>query len=374
MSARGGWIALAGLVRKELRQVRADRRMIPVLVVAPILQLFIFGYAATLDVTRARVVVVDADGSPASRALAGRVAASDSFALAGHAVTADEAEGWLRAGRADLALSVPAGYGEDLAAGRDAAVQLVVDGTESTTASIGIAGASGLLAAGAAQPAGGDAAAGGVEVRRLVLYNPDFRSRLFMVPGILAIVLMIVTLMATAMAVVKEKEIGTFEMLAVTPVSRPVLLAGKLLPFVAFGLLDGALVLLVSRWWFEVPIRGSVWLLLGVAFPWMLCTLGLGLLVSTVSRTQQQAMLTALFLVMLPLIYFSGFVFPIETMPRAVQPLTEADPLKHLMLVLRGVMLRGAGWAELRRPILSLAALGTATFGASVALFQKRLA
>ena len=195
-----------------------------------------------------------------------------------------------------------------------------------------------------------------------------------MVPGVLAIVLLIVTLIATAMAVVKEKELGTFEMLAVTPVTRSTLLAGKLLPFAAFGLLDSVLVLLLSRYWFEVPMRGSVLLLLGVAFPWVLCTLGLGLLVSTVSRTQQQAMMTALFLVMLPLIYFSGFVFPIESMPRLVQPFTEADPLKHLMLVLRGVMLRGAGLADLWPPILKLAAIGGVTFAAAVALFRKRLA
>ena len=372
MNAPRGLIALRGLVLKELRQVRADPRMIPVLVVAPILQLLIFGYAATMDVTRARVVVVDRDGSPASRALAARLGASDSFEVAGRADTADLAERRLLEGRADLSLTVPAGYGRGLAAGGDVGVQFLVDGTESTTASVGIAGATGLLGALAAGEGGGPA--GGVEVRRLVLYNPDFRSRFFMVPGVLAIVLLIVTLVATAMAVVKEKELGTFEMLAVTPVSRLTLLAGKLLPFAAFGLLDSVIVLLISRYWFDVPVRGSVLLLLGVAFPWVLCTLGLGLLVSTISRTQQQAMMTALFLVMLPLIYFSGFVFPVESMPEAVQPLTELDPLKHLMLVLRGTMLRGAGLRELWPPIAKLAAVGAVTFGGAVALFRKRLA
>ncbi len=377
VSRGGAGIALRGLVRKELRQIRADRRMIPVLVIAPVLQFFIFGYAATMDVTRARVAMVDRDGSPASRALAARIRASDSFELAGYAATADDAEARLLGGSADMAVHVPAGHGRELAAGRGAEVQVVVDGTESTTATIGIAGAAGLLGSLAAQGAGGridDAGPAGVEVRRLVLYNPDFRSRLFMVPGMLAIVLLIVTLIATAMAVVKEKELGTFEMLAVTPVMRSTLLAGKLLPFAVFGLLDSVLVLLLSRYWFEVPMRGSVLLLLGAAFPWVLCTLGLGLLVSTVSRTQQQAMMTALFLVMLPLIYFSGFVFPIESMPVLVQPFTEADPLKHLMLVLRGVMLRGAGLAELWPPIAKLAVIGAITFGAAVAMFRKRLA
>lgn len=377
---RGAGVALRGLVAKELRQIRADPRMIPVLVVAPILQLFIFGYAATMDVTRARVSVLDRDGSRESRELGSRLGASESFELLGRVPTVDAAEALLERGAADLALVIPAGHGRAVSVGDAAEVQLVVDGTESTSASIGIAGATGLVRSLALEapsgPLGIEATdvPSGLEVRRQVLYNPDFRSRLFMVPGVLAVVLLIVTLIATAMAVVKEKELGTFEMLVVTPVSRATLLAGKLLPFAGFGLLDSVLVLLVSRYWFEVPLRGSALLLLGVAFPAVLCTLGLGLLVSTVSRTQQQAMMTALFLVMLPLIYFSGFVFPIESMPAWVRPLTEVDALTHLLRVLRGVMLRGAGLAELWPAILKLTAIGVVTFAASVALFQKRLA
>lgn len=375
-------VPLGGLVRKELRQIRADPRMIPILVVAPLLQLVIFGYAATMDVTRARVAVLDHDASPESRELANRFAASDSFQLAGHVADGAAAEALLAAGRADLALIVPARWGRDLAAGAPAEVQLLVDGTESTSASIGISGATGLLASLAREVAArrlaqADAEAqppGGVEVRRLVLYNPDFKSRFFMVPGILAVVLLIVTMIATSMAVVREKELGTFEQLVVTPVTRPTLLAGKLLPFAAFGLLDGALVLLVSRWWFEVPLRGSALFLMGAAVPFVLCTLGLGLLVSTVSRTQQQAMMTAVFIVILPMIYFSGMVFPIESMPAVVQPFTEAVALKHLLLVLRGVMLRGAGLAELWPAVAKLAAIGVGTFALAATLFQKRLA
>ena len=373
-----GLVALRGLIRKEFRQIRADRAMIPVLVLAPILQLFIFGYAATMDVTRARVAVLDLDDSPESRTLEGRLAASDSFEVTAQVQTAEAAETLLQGSQADLAFVIPAGHGEAVTRGEPAEVQLLVDGTESTSASIGIAGAGGLIGALAAEAEARKAFSVGpppsVEVRRQVLYNPDFKSRFFMVPGMLAIVLLIVTLIATAMAVVKEKELGTFEMLVVTPVSRATLLAGKLLPFAAFGLLDSILVLLVSRFWFEVPLRGSALLLLAVAVPSVLCTLGLGLLVSTISRTQQQAMMTALFLVMLPLIYFSGFVFPIESMPRLVQPLTEADALTHLLIVLRGVMLRGAGVVELWPAIAKLTAIGAVTFAVSVALFQKRAA
>jgi len=371
-------VPLRGLMRKELRQIRSDRVMIPVLVLAPVLQLFIFGYAATMDVTRARVAVLDLDRTPESRAVAERLGASDSFELTARVPTAAAAEALLARGKADLAFIIPAGLGQAMSASEPAEVQLLVDGTESTSASIGIAGAStliqGLAAEGEARRAAElESARASVEVRRQVLYNPDFKSRLFMVPGVLAVVLLIVTLMATAMAVVKEKELGTFEMLVVTPVTRSILLAGKLIPFAIFGLLDSVLVLLVSRFWFQVPLRGSALLLLGAALPTLLCTLGLGLLVSTISRTQQQAMVTALFLVMLPLLYFSGFIFPIESMPRLVQPVTEVDALTHLLEILRGVMLRGAGLGELWLSLAKLTAIGAITFAASVALFRKRL-
>lgn len=371
-------VPLRGLMLKELRQIRSDRAMIPVLLVAPVLQLLIFGYAATMDVTRARVAVLDLDRTPESRAMGERLGASDSFELAARVPTAAAADALLERGKADLAFVIPAGLGQAMSAGEPAAVQLLVDGTESTSASIGITGATTLIEALAAEAGArrGDEVQPprpSVEVRRQVLYNPDFKSRFFMVPGVLAVVLLIVTLMATAMAVVKEKELGTFEMLVVTPVTRSILLAGKLIPFAVFGLVDSILVVLVSRFWFEVPLRGSTLLLLGSALPALLCTLGLGLLVSTISRTQQQAMVTALFLVMLPLLYFSGFIFPIESMPRLVQPVTEVDALTHLLEILRGVMLRGAGLAELWPSLAKLTAIGAITFAAAVAFFQKRL-
>ncbi len=372
-----GLVALRGLVLKELRQIRADPRMIPVLVVAPVLQLLIFGYAANLDVATSRVAVVDQDGTAESRALAARFAGSSSFERVATLGDASTAEAMLARGEADLALVVPAGF----ARSRDgAAVQLVVDGADSTSAQIGLSSALGLLRAIGAEAAARASAAGGaepapsVEVRTTVLYNPEFRSRWFMIPGVLALVLLVVTLIATSMAVVREKELGTFELLAVSPVSRATLLAGKLVPFAAFGLLDTALVLAVSTSWFGVPLRGSVLLLLLATFPFVLCTLGLGLLVSTISSTQQQAMMTGVFLVMLPLVYFSGFIFPVESMPRLVRPLTELDPLRHLLLVLRGVMLRGVGAAELWAPIAKLAAIGIGVFVAAAAAFRKRAA
>ncbi len=361
------WIALRGLAVKELRHVRHDPRMLVVLVVAPIVQLLIFGYAANLDVASARVVVVDEDRSAASRGLAHAFGASPSFELAGEASDAAAAEARLARGEADLALSVPRGFGTALRRGDGATLQLTVDGADSVAAQISISAAAGLVAGGAGVPAA-------IELRRSVLYNPEFRSRWFLVPGVLAMILLVVMTVATSMAVVREKEMGTFELLAVSPVSRATLLAGKLLPFAAIGLVDAILVLVVSRCWFGVPLRGSAALLIAAAFPFGLCALGFGLLVSTASRTQQQALMTSVFLVMFPMIYFSGFVFPVESMPPGVWVLAELDPLRHLLLVLRGVMLRGVGAAGIAAPVAKLAVLGTGVFALSVALFRKRVA
>lgn len=361
-----GAVALRGLVVKELRHIRHDPRMCVVLVVAPIVQLLIFGYAANLDVASARVVVVDQDRTEASRSFVSRFAASPSFELLGAAPDATAAEALLARGEADLALTVPAGLGQALGRGEEVALQLAADGADSVASQISIAAATGLVAS-----VSGPVPV--VDVRSRVLYNPEFRSRWFLVPGVLALILLVVMTIATSMAVVREKEMGTFELLAVSPVSRTTLLVGKLLPFAVFGLVDSILVLLVSRLWFGVPLRGSAVLLLAATSPFALCALGLGLLVSTVSRTQQQAMMTSVFLVMFPMIYFSGFVFPVESMPRAVAPLAELDPLRHLLLVLRGVMLRGSGLAGIAAPVGMLAALGVAVFALAVALFRKRV-
>ncbi len=360
------WVALRGLVVKELRHVRHDPRMLVVLVVAPIVQLLIFGYAANLDVASARVVVVDEDRSARSRALARAFGASPSFELLGGAADAAAAEARLARGEADLALAIPRGFGTALERGEGATLQLTVDGADSVAAQISISAAAGLVAGGAGAP--------GIELRRSVLYNPEFRSRWFLVPGVLAMILLVVMTLATSMAVVREKEMGTFELLAVSPVSRATLLAGKLLPFAAIGLVDAILVLAVSRFWFGVPLRGSAVLLLAATFPFGLCALGLGLLVSTASRTQQQALMTSVFLVMFPMIYFSGFVFPVESMPPGVWVLAELDPLRHLLLVLRGVMLRGVGPGAIAAPVVKLVVLGAGVFALAVALFRKRVA
>jgi ABC-2 type transport system permease protein len=378
-----GAVALRGLVRKELRQVRGDRRMLQILVVAPVIQLFVFAYAANLDVATTKVAVLDRDRSPESRALAARVRASDQLELVGEVGSDAEAEAWIGRGDAEIVVSVPAGYGRALASDDgETSVQLMIDGSNSVPASVGGTAVTGLVQRLARRVGEERLARLGAEapdlpaslaVRTRVLYNPELRSRLFLVPGILGTILMLVTLIATSMAIVRERELGTLEQLVVTPVSRPVLVAGKLIPFALFGFVDSTAVLAIAHFWFKVPLEGSVVLLLASVVPFLLSTLGLGLIVSTISRTQQQAMMTAVFFVMLPMIYLSGFVFPIESMPALIQPVTLVVPLRHFLVVVRAVMLKGAGLHELAVPLLQMTALGLVIFGSAVALFRKRV-
>lgn len=369
---------MGGLVRKEFIQIRSDRKLLPVLTIMPLIQLMIFSYAANLDVARARVVILDDDRTPASRALSSAVAAGDSFEWVGNVRQGGDLLTAIDQGRAEMGLSIPAGFGKALEGRGQASVLITADGTDATLAQVGLTAATGLIQRQAVasgveriEKAGGRTP-GTVSIRPLVLYNPDLRSRFFLIPGVLGTVLMVVTMIAASMAIVREKEVGTFEQLLVTPISGTTILAGKLIPFAVIGFLDALIVIGISHFWFGLPFRGSAFLLLANVPGFLLCTLGLGLLISTISRTQQQATMTAMFLVMLPMIYLSGFVFPVESMPRVIQPITQFVPLRHFLLIVRGVMLKGAGVAELWQPIAKLWALGIGIFTASVLHFNKR--
>jgi ABC-2 type transport system permease protein len=374
-----GLVALAGLVIKELRLMR-DPRMLALLVVAPVFQLVVFTYAANLDVATARVVVLDHDRTPASRALATELTAIPDLELVAWTYDEDEAEKALALGNAELVLVIERGLGRKLARGEVGRVQILVDGVSTVAASTALSAAVGQLQSMglelAAAPAEsyGRRPEGPLLLRSRPLFNPALRSRLYMVPGVLVLVLMIVALVASSISLVQEKELGTLEQVIATPVSRGILIAGKLVPFMAIGFVDSLLVLAVARFWFEVPIRGDLWLLLAAIVPFQLSMLGLGLLVSIVSRTQQQAMLTATFFLMMPMIYFSGFVFPIQSMAAIFRALTEAIPLRHFLEIVRAVMLKGASPDEVRAPLIKLVAEGAFLFALSVALFRKRLA
>jgi ABC-2 type transport system permease protein len=370
---------------KEVLELRQDPRIFAIIFVAPILQLTVLGYAATTDVSNVPIVVVDADRSAASQDLVSRFGAVSTFTIVDVVASVRQVDSYLESGRAWMALSIPAGYGADLGTGRPATVQVLADGSDASSTNIAIGYASNLIAGyaqdlverqGAARgSATGQApGAGGIDPRVRVWFNPTIESRYFMLPGIFALLLLVVTSNLSAMAIVREREVGTLEQLNVTPLGRVQLIAGKLLPYGVIGIIDATIVLAVIIFWFEVPLRGSFWLLVGMSWVYLLTTLGLGLFVSTISRTQQQAMMTLTFFFMTPMMYLSGFIFPIENMPAWIQPVTYLIPLRYFVVVLRGIFLKGVGLETLWPQALALLVWGVAILGLAVLRSNKRLA
>ena len=369
------------VIVKEFLQIRRDRKMIPVIFVAPIVQITVFGFAVNTDVTNVPTVLVDQDRSATSRELVDRFVESGYFEVVGSAERATEVDRWLVTSRAQLGLVIGQGFGAALASARGAAVQLVVDGSDAASANVALGYASSVVrefgalalerrlgAAGAGLPAAGQAAL----VPR-VFYNPDLKSRWFYVPAVLAMILLVMTMLLSAMGVVREKEIGTMEQLIVTPIRPWQLLIGKLFPFAVIGVFQMSLATGVTVWGFGVPLRGSFWVLLGLTALFILSTLGLGLFVSTLVQNQQQAMMAAAFGAMVPMIYLSGLIFPIDNMPPLVQLVTYAIPLRYYAEIIRGVFLRGSGLAVLWPEGLVLLLMGAAIMTAASLRFRKRL-
>ena len=372
--------AILSIIRKEFLQLRRDRRLFPVLFISPVLQLLLLGYAANLDVRDIPSVVCDMDRSASSRAFLDDFVNSGYFSVVARPERMAEIDHYLDNGHASMAFVIPRGFGDKLAGGRQASVLIIADGAESQTATIGVNYAT-MIAGRQAQRIIFDrlerAKGGGVkpvlvnaEVR--VWYNPELRSRNFMVPGVLGLILMIMTISLASMGIVREKEAGTMEQLIVTPIRPYQLIIGKLLPFVFIGLMEATFVLIIARGWFGVPIRGSVALLYVLSLAFMLNTLGIGLFISTISKTQQQAMFTTTFFIM-PMMLLGGFVFPIENMPRFFQVVSHAVPTRYFFVIIRGIMLRGAGWPELWDQAAALLVIGTVLFVLSVLRFRKKL-
>ena len=284
-----------------------------------------------------------------------------------------------------MALAIPARYADDLATGSPASLLIVADGSDASSTNVAMGYASNLIAGYAQdvveqklQTAGpsqnGPPLTPGIEPRVRVWFNPTIESRYFMLPGIFALLLLVVTSNLSSMAIVREREVGTLEQLNVTPLGRAQLILGKLLPYGVIGLIDALIVLVVIVFWFQVPLRGSFWLLVGMSCIYLLTTLGLGLFVSTISRTQQQAMMTSTFFFMTPMMYLSGFIFPIENMPAAIQPLTYLIPLRYFVIILRGIFLKGVGLETLWPQALGLLIWGVVILTLAVLRSSKRLA
>jgi ABC-2 type transport system permease protein len=361
---RAAWRRIVTLVWKEFLELRQDPRLAAVVIVAPIIQLTLLGYAATTDVRDVPVVVVDADRSSASRALLERFAGSRYFNVVDEYLDPDDAGLALEAGTAWIAIIVPRGFGNSLLGSgppSSRTVQILADGTDANSSGQALAYAGGLIAefngtVAALAPAGG--AQAGIQAETRVWYNPELVSKDFMVPGVLALLLLLITTNLSSMAIVREREVGTLEQLNVTPLGRWELILGKLLPYGVIGVIDVFLVVAVAVLWFEVPLRGSPLLLFAGCLTYLLCTLGLGLLISTISATQQQAMMTSTFFFLVPMIYLSGFIFPIENMPPAIQAFTTVIPLRYFLVIVRGIFLKGVGWEVLWSQFAALGAWG----------------
>ena len=385
------WERIGVMLRKEFIQVFREPRMRGLLFIPPLLQLIVFGYAVTLDVDNAKIAWMDNDGTPASRALLARFEGSGRFQVVATPRNEQEVQSILDHGDAHGVVRVLPGFARDLARGQTAEVQVLLDGTNSNTASLVGAYAAGVIAdfsndvspnqAKNAQTiklkvrgpgSASTVMAGGAIPDTRVWFNPDLRSRNYFVPGVAVNILFMITLMLTAQAIIREKEIGTMEQLMVTPMRPIELMLGKTLPFAIVGLVDLVLITAGALLIFRVPFRGSFLLLLFSASIFLMTSLGAGLFLSTISNTQQQANMMSFFFSS-PAFMLSGFNFPIRNMPVSVQYLTYLNPLRYFMEIVRGVFLKGVGVSVLWPQMVALAVYGVLVLWFSAMRFHKSL-
>ncbi|MBI4816463.1 MAG: ABC transporter permease [Deltaproteobacteria bacterium] len=372
---------LRAVMTKELRQAFRDRRMAAILLIAPLLQTTLLGFAVNLDVDRIPTQVSDQDQTPYSRELLAGLLADGTFDEVG---VTDDPERSIARGDATVVLVVPKGLSARVAAGLASEVQILVDGTEPIPAQTAMNVAEqyfriqGVLAARevlmANQRASGALVAlpGSVSLLPRIFYNPSLETTVYMVPGVAAVVLLIVTTVTTAMGIAREKELGTIEQIMVTPIRPSTLLLGKTLPFAGVGLVAAGLVLGLGTNVFGVPIRGSIFALFLSLVVYLLSTLGMGVLISTLARNQQQAILGGFFTIM-PSILLSGFMSPIRNMPEWIQWITWINPVRHFVEILRAILLKGAGLADIVQPLSILALFGATILTLASMRFRKRL-
>ncbi len=368
-------------ILKELLQVKRDKKMLAVIFLAPIIQLIFLGYAANMDVNVIHTTVFDMDKSATSREFIRKFEQSGYFVIDNYAGNYEEVTELLNNGETLVAMVIPGDFEKRIERRETAPLQILFEGSDGNKSSIAlgyiqkvITGFSNSIVSDIRNKLGMKIDLSGSltpEVR--VWYNPEMKTRYFMLPGILALILMITTISLMSMAVVKEREIGTFEQLIVTPVKPGQLIIGKLLPFTIIGFVVLVTVMIVMTLWFGIEIRGSKLFLLFSALLFVLSNLGLGLFVSTISRTQQQAMMASIFVVMMPMIYLSGFAFPIENMPEVIQYITYAIPLRYFITIIRGIVLKGIGFSSLWAEMLILFLMGAGILFLSAIRFRKRL-
>jgi ABC-2 type transport system permease protein len=368
-------------IKKEFLQFKRDPKMFALILLAPVIQLTFLGFAANLDVKLVRTIVFDQDRSATSRDFIERFSSSGYFDIEKYVTSYDQITEAIDAGDAILALVIPDNFEKNIYSRRTASVQAIFNGSDGNTAGI-VAGYSQNIVSSYSQNitvnflnrSGQKLSSLPVispEIR--VWYNPELKTRNFMVPGIFGLLLSLITLILTSLAVVKEKEIGTMEQLIVTPLKPNQIIIGKLVPFVVLAF-TAVIIILVSMWFiFGIPVKGELWFLFFSSLLYILSTLGLGLFVSTISKTQQQAMMISIFAVMMPMIFLSGFAFPIENMPKSIQYISYIVPLRYFNDIIRGVILKGLGFADLWINALFLFVMGIVILFLSSMRFKSRL-
>jgi ABC-2 type transport system permease protein len=367
------------IVRKEFYQIRQDKRMFGVSVIAPILQVFLLGYAATTDIKNSTMVVCDMDKTAESRAFVESFTTSNYFIPKYYVETPNDVGEYIETAKANIALVVPKDFAKKLFSRESAQVQVLLDGTDANTTNILLGYATQIVNSYSRKVLAEYASVqGGMSVPQVVpeprvWFNPDLKSSNFMVPGVVAMVLMIITMTLTSVSVVKEKEIGTLEQILVTPIKSYQLIVGKLIPFVIIGFADTLLVLGIAHYWFEVPLAGSLALLFGLSALFLLTTLGLGLFISTIAKSQGQAMMIAQFFFFMPFLFLSGFTFPIANMPEWIQYLTYFIPLRYFLDIVRGIFLKGTDLSHLWTQAAALLAFGVIILTLSVKRFRRTL-
>jgi drug efflux transport system permease protein len=367
------------IVRKEFYQIRQDKRMMAVSLLAPILQVLLLGYAATTDIKYSDLVVCDMDKTSESRALITSFTNSNYFVEKYAIDVLTDVDHYIDQGKATVALVIPKGFGDKILGRQPAPVQMIFDGSDANTANT-LLGYSTQIVGSYSQKiiASYSTMLRGVRIARIlpeprVWFNPDLKSQNFMVPGVVALVLLIITMTLTSLGIVKEKEIGTLEQLLVTPMKPYQLILGKLIPFIMIGAVDMVIVLSIARFWFDVPLQGSLVLLFGLSGLFILTTLGLGVFVSTIAKSQQQAMLIAQFFFFMPFMFLAGFAFPIENMPEVIQWFSYLIPLRYFLVIVRGIFLKGTSLTELWPQGLALLVIGVSVLTLSVMRFRRRL-
>jgi ABC-2 type transport system permease protein len=372
---------LKQMLIKEFIQVFRDKRTRFILIGPPIVQMLVFGYAATFDIHHVSTVVLDFDQSQQSRDLVSRFTSSPYFNVQRQLTRSSQIRELIDSGQATVGIEIDAGFAQKLLKGQTAPVQVIVDATNSNTALIASSYIT-QIALGFAESYQKDRIGRiapqlveqmpSVELEQRPWYNPGLSSRWFFVPGVIGSLTLVLVITLTAFAVVREREIGTLEQIMVTPIRPVEFILGKTVPFFLIGLFDVSLIATVGTFWFQVPFRGHISVLFTGAVLFIICMLGMGLLISTISATQQQAMVTAFFFIM-PAITFSGFGFPIATMPQWLQYLTYLMPLRYFLVVLRGVYLKGVGMDILWPQMAAMAGLGFSLLTLAILRFHKAL-